>query len=106
MSHKCVFFICFLLCSFDICFAQQPKLMLPIGHTKLINSAQFSPDAKRIVTASSDKTAKIWDVASGNLLLNLKGDSAEVTSAQYSRDGKNIVTASDSSAKIWDADKR
>ena len=28
-------------------------------------SAAFSPDGKRIVTASSDKTARVWDAATG-----------------------------------------
>jgi WD40 repeat protein len=51
-----------LLCSLGCCplAAQQPKLMLPIGHTATIIDASFSPDEKKIITASYDKTAKIW----------------------------------------------
>lgn len=55
------------------------------------------------VTTSRDHTAKIWDVASGNLILQLTGHTGWVNSAQFSRDGKFIVTASgDNTAKIWD----
>ena len=31
-------------------------------------SAAFSPDGARILTASADKTAKLWDAASGKLI--------------------------------------
>jgi WD40 repeat protein len=34
------------------------------GHEDGVFSAQFSPDAKRVVTASYDKTARIWDISS------------------------------------------
>lgn len=94
-------FLTFSFCKLN---AQKAKLMLPIGHTGPVQYAIFSPDGKRVVTASHDKTAKIWDVSSGNLLANLTGHSNFVYSAAYSPDGDRIVTASfDSLAKIWNA---
>ena len=38
---------------------------LVLAHDDAVWSAAFSPDGKRIVTASSDKTARIWDAATG-----------------------------------------
>jgi len=78
--------------------------MLPIGHTNWLSSVKFSPDGQRIVTASWDGTAKIWDASTGELLANLEGHTGVVESAVFSPDGKKIVTASDDhTAKIWDA---
>ena len=34
------------------------------GHGKLVISVSFSPDGKRIVSGSGDKTVKIWDISS------------------------------------------
>ncbi|MBD2604016.1 AAA-like domain-containing protein [Scytonema hofmannii FACHB-248] len=74
------------------------------GHQSLVNSASFSPDGKRIVTASWDKTAKVWDWdISGKLIATLTGHQYAVNSVSFSADGKRIVTASyDKTAKVWD----
>ena len=67
------------------------------------SSAEFSPDGKRIVTASGDKTARIWDAETYQQIAVLKGHEDAVSSAAFSPDGKRIVTASADTAKIWDA---
>ena len=53
----------------------------------------FSPDGTRIVTASGDRTAKVWDAETGAETLTLKGHTGDVFSASFSPDGKRIVTA-------------
>lgn len=60
----------------------------------------FSPDNQQILTASWDKTAKLWYL-SGKLLNTFQHDGA-VESALFSPDGWSILTASwDRSAKLW-----
>lgn len=56
-----------------------------------------SPDGQRIVTASSDKTPRVWDAKTGQELAKLSGHESVVSAAQFSPDGqrKRIVTASD-----------
>jgi WD40 repeat protein len=57
-----------------------------------------------VLTASSDKTARVWDAATGKLLAELKGHSGHVGSAVFSPDGARVLTASaDNTARIWDA---
>jgi len=48
------------------------------GHSKPVNSAAFSADGKRVVTASADKTARIWDAENGTEIGVLKGHDREV----------------------------
>jgi WD40 repeat protein len=74
------------------------------GHTAELTSAAFSRDGRRIVTASRDATAKVWDAATGTLVATLSGHGASVDSAAFSPDSSRIVTASiDHTARLWDA---
>jgi WD40 repeat protein len=58
----------------------------------------------RIVTASSDGTARIWNAITGNPIVTFTGHTGNVYSANFSPDGLYVVTASsDNTALIWDA---
>ena len=65
--------------------------------------AAFSPDGARILTASADNTAKLWDAASGKLIASFDHQDT-VRWAGFSPDGARILTVSwDKTAKLWDA---
>jgi WD40 repeat protein len=59
----------------------------------VVLSANFSPDGKQIVSASWDKSLKLWDLA-GNCLQTFVGHTDSVSRANFSPDGKQIVSAS------------
>jgi WD40 repeat protein/serine/threonine protein kinase len=85
---------------------REKALSLPItsfNHQDEVVGAAFSPDGARILTASSDKTAKLWDASSGKLIASFNHQD-EVKDAAFSPDGTRILTASvDKTAKLWDA---
>ena len=75
-----------------------------LGHTGTIIVSAFSPDGKRVVTASSDQTARLWDAESGKEIAHLKAHTDIVNAASFSPDGERVVTASDDqTARLWDA---
>lgn len=74
------------------------------GHLAGVSSVAFSPDCQRIVTASLDQTAKVWDAALGTEILTLRGHEGGVRHAVFSPDGRTILTASaDRTARVWEA---
>ncbi len=76
---------------------------LPLQHGETVSAAIFSPDGKTVLTASYDKTARIWEVPTGKPLGTLRHD-LTVIAVAFSRDGKTILTGSaDKTAQLWEA---
>ena len=98
-------FILLLSACCAIASAQPPKLVLPIGHRDGVEIFDFSPDGKYFVSGSRDKTAKVWNVNTGDLLLDLQGHSNHLTTVKYSPDGKMILTTSydGKTVDLWNA---
>jgi WD40 repeat protein len=71
------------------------------GHEDQVVFAAWSPDGKRIATASEDLTARVWTSDGTGTAIVLNGHKDRVKSAAWSPDGKRILTASLSTVRIW-----
>ncbi|MEO7923341.1 MAG: caspase family protein [Chitinophagaceae bacterium] len=106
LKFSIIFFAIIILASTKMT-GQEPRLMLPLGHTFEIFSANFSPDGKYVVTTSEDSTIKVWKTLSGELLLDLrptlKYEDEEIVTAIYSPNGRKILCIASESISLYDA---
>ena len=85
--------------------ALQPRMSEIVrfaNHSGRVWSALFAPDDKRVLT-TDDKSAQMWDAASGQRLFTMShGDT--VYAAAFSQDGSRIITAGgDGTVRVWHA---
>ena len=83
------------------------------NHGWQISCVGFGPDGSTVATASLDKTAKLWDAKTGDLLATMEGHNDRLKYITYSPSGKYILTSTGKqwpyvpkgpvSARIWDA---
>jgi eukaryotic-like serine/threonine-protein kinase len=72
------------------------------GHSEAVESVAWSPDSKRIASASYDRTAQVWDANTGKPLYTYQGHSHAVYSVAWSPDSKRIASASDDrTVQVW-----
>jgi WD40 repeat protein len=84
--------------------AALPEIVVQTGHFGGVWSVAFSPDGKQVLTGSGDRTAILWDAATGTMLRTFSGYQNNVMSVAFSPDAKSILTASwDKTAILWDA---
>ncbi|HEV3262220.1 MAG TPA: WD40 repeat domain-containing protein [Gemmataceae bacterium] len=69
------------------------------GHTNRVVSACFSPDGRRVVTASWDRTARVWDPATGRELAVLRAGEFSLDAAVFSADGRRVLTLCSGASK-------
>ena len=80
-----------------------------LGHNGSVEGCVFSPDGKYILSASTDHTLRLWDVATGQEIRQFLGHTDRVNSCAFSPDGRFILSSSgtmygpeDTSVRLWD----
>ena len=92
-----------------VCALTQRDFALPLiphlKHNGPLTAARFSPDGRRILTASTDGSACIWDASNGAKLLTLVTGQGRINDAAFDATGAWAATAAaDGIARVWNAE--
>jgi WD40 repeat protein len=74
------------------------------GHADGVKGMAFSPDGRRLASASFDGTVKVWDLAAGQLVLTLAVDPGGACGVAFHPDGRRLAgIGTDGGVWVWEA---
>jgi WD40 repeat protein/serine/threonine protein kinase len=83
--------------------SEYPKLKAVFSHAGELKDAAFSPDGATVITASADRTARLWNVATRAPIGQPLTHQHAVSQVRFSPDGQLVLTTSKGGeARLWD----
>jgi WD40 repeat protein len=80
----------------------EPNTVQVLRHDDDVNGVAFSPNGRLLATTGNDRTARVWEVASGRERAQFIHDNV-VYGVAFSPDGRLVATASgDMTARVWE----
>src|SRR6185436_12421331 len=77
-----------------------------VGHMLAVNACAVTPDGRRAISASDDRTLRVWDIDSGRALATLEGHTGRVISCGVTPDGRRAISgSSDHALRVWDLER-
>jgi RNA polymerase sigma factor (sigma-70 family) len=75
------------------------------GHQDRVTAVAFTPDGRRIVSGSHDRTVRLWEVDSGKEVRQFEGHRDRVYGVALSPDGRRLASSGgDRTLRLWDVD--
>ena len=71
------------------------------GHLNAVSALAWSPDGRRLASASYDQTVQVWDPFTGQRFAVYRGHTNWVSALAWSPDGERIASASDHNIHVW-----
>ncbi len=82
---------------------QEASIVARMTHASTVDAVTFSPDRRYVVSGSGDRTARVWEAASGRKVARVT-HGAEVSAVTFSPDGQYVVSGSgDDTVQVWEA---
>ncbi len=89
---------------FVVHFFNPPAHFTYTGHSDAVSGVAWSPDGKRIASASSDGTVQVWNATNGSALSTYRGNTSEMLAVAWSHNGRYLAAGrADSLVHIWNA---
>jgi WD40 repeat protein len=72
------------------------------GHTALVGAVAFSPDGLRFLSASDDRTLRLWNAETGQMIRQLTGHTDAIYGVTFSPDGRWALSCGlDGTVRLW-----